>query len=104
MIASIRPYDAVGRYGGEEFLVVIANSDSDAGAERADQIRRAIAGQPFLRDKAAVNVTCSLGVYPPMSTRSRLPGRCSRKPMPRCILPKETAATESKSVSPNGSL
>src|SRR5258708_177667 len=62
MTATIRPYDAVGRYGGEEFLVVMANADSHAAAERADQIRKAIAGQPFLRDKGAVAVTCSLGV------------------------------------------
>ncbi|MBI2681240.1 MAG: diguanylate cyclase [Candidatus Solibacter usitatus] len=63
MTATIRPYDAVGRYGGEEFLIVMANSDSHAAAERADQIRKAIAGSSFLRDRAAVDVTCSLGVY-----------------------------------------
>jgi two-component system cell cycle response regulator len=63
MAATIRPYDAVGRYGGEEFLIVMANADSRAAAERADQIRKAIAGQPFLQDKTAVDVTCSLGVF-----------------------------------------
>jgi len=63
MVATIRPYDAVGRFGGEEFLIVMANSDSHAAAERADQIRKAIGGRPFLREKTAVDVTCSLGVY-----------------------------------------
>ncbi len=63
MTSTIRPYDAVGRYGGEEFLIVMVNSDSHAAAERADQIRKAIAGQPFLHEKIAVDVTCSLGVY-----------------------------------------
>ncbi len=42
MKESVRPYDTVGRYGGEEFLIVVPEADADAALGVAERIRRAI--------------------------------------------------------------
>jgi len=62
MVASVRSYDYVGRYGGEEFLVVLNNCDASASLLRAEQIRRAIASVPVQTIRGPNSVTMSLGV------------------------------------------
>jgi diguanylate cyclase (GGDEF)-like protein len=58
----VRPYDAVCRYGGEEFLIVLPGCDSTDAALRAEQIRFLIAASPFQIPEGNLNLTCSLGV------------------------------------------
>jgi two-component system cell cycle response regulator len=58
----VRPYDAVCRYGGEEFLIVLPGCDLADATLRAEQIRSAIAATPFQIPEGDVNLTCSLGV------------------------------------------
>ena len=58
----VRPYDAVCRYGGEEFLIVLPGCDLADATLRAEQIRAAIAASPFRIPEGDVNLTCSLGV------------------------------------------
>jgi diguanylate cyclase (GGDEF)-like protein len=58
----VRPYDFIGRYGGEEFLIIIPScspSDLPAGAER---LRFAIANKPVETSVGPVPCTISLGV------------------------------------------
>ena len=43
LLASVRSYDFVGRYGGEEFLVVLNNCNPAYAFARAEEIRKAIA-------------------------------------------------------------
>jgi diguanylate cyclase (GGDEF)-like protein len=59
--ASVRPYDGVGRYGGEEFLVVLPGCDPTAVEARAEAIRHSIAAEPVIFDDAALLVTASFG-------------------------------------------
>jgi two-component system cell cycle response regulator len=62
MLASVRSYDFVGRYGGEEFLVVLNNCDASQSLPRAEEIRRAIASVPVQTIQGPIPVTMSLGV------------------------------------------
>lgn len=57
-----RPYDLVVRYGGEEFLVMLATSTVGAGATTAQRIRQSIADNPVKLDGREVRVTVSIGV------------------------------------------
>jgi len=58
----IRPYDAACRYGGEEFLMILPGCGIAGAANRAQDIRTAIAQHPFQIPEGSLNVTCSLGV------------------------------------------
>lgn len=44
---SVRPYDALGRYGGEEFLLVLPNCDLLTCAQQAERLRVAICQEPI---------------------------------------------------------
>ena len=58
----MRSYDFVGRYGGEEFLVVLNNCDSAFAFARAEEIRNTIAQRPVQTSAGPVPVTMSLGL------------------------------------------
>ena len=62
LLASVRSYDFVGRYGGEEFLIVLNNCNLPSALQRAEQIRRAIASTPVQTARGPVPVTMSLGI------------------------------------------
>jgi diguanylate cyclase (GGDEF)-like protein len=61
LIHSVRDYDAVGRYGGEEFLIVFGNCDEDSLKSRAEQIRAAIASMPIQVGNTELSVSISIG-------------------------------------------
>jgi len=58
----VRPYDTVGRYGGEEFLVVAPLSDSVGTMSLAERVRKRIESTPILTDSGPIQVTISCGV------------------------------------------
>ena len=62
LLTNSRKYDGVGRYGGEEFLIVLPGCDLETAVRRADQIRNAIATTPITGPQGALNVTVSMGV------------------------------------------
>jgi diguanylate cyclase (GGDEF)-like protein len=62
IVASVRPYDSVGRYGGEEFTILMPECRLEEAAERAEQVREAIAQSPVATPAGPISVTCSFGV------------------------------------------
>ena len=61
--ATVRDSDVAGRWGGEEFLLLLPGADAVGGAQLADRIRASLAERSFLgRDGQVVTVTCSFGV------------------------------------------
>jgi diguanylate cyclase (GGDEF)-like protein len=62
LLASVRSYDFVGRYGGEEFLVVLNNCNPAYALARAEEIRKAISQRPVPTTSGLVPLTMSLGL------------------------------------------
>ena len=62
LLASVRSYDFVGRYGGEEFLVVLNNCNPAYAFARAEEIRKGIAQRPMPSSSGPVSITMSLGL------------------------------------------
>jgi diguanylate cyclase (GGDEF)-like protein len=59
--ATTRPTDAVGRYGGEEFMVVLPGTNAVDAERAAERIRLAVMAEPVPLNGVAVPVTCSVG-------------------------------------------
>jgi diguanylate cyclase (GGDEF)-like protein len=62
LLASVRSYDFVGRYGGEEFLIVLNNCNSSQAIVRAEQVRNGIVNHPVQTTRGPLPITMSLGV------------------------------------------
>ena len=60
--ASIRPYDTIGRYGGEEFVVVLPGCALDEAVKRAESIREFVCGQSVSVGETSIPITMSIGV------------------------------------------
>ena len=60
--ASVRATDAVGRYGGEEFVVLAVGCGLDEGLKIAERFRQAVSMQPILTPAGPIQVTTSVGV------------------------------------------
>jgi two-component system, cell cycle response regulator len=58
----LRAYDAVGRFGGEEFLIVLPGCAVKHALQVAERLRSYIATQPISTAAASIDVTASFGV------------------------------------------
>jgi two-component system cell cycle response regulator len=59
-----RDTDAVGRFGGEEFVVVSEETDERGATQLAERIRSELAATVFPTELGPLSVTCSVGVAP----------------------------------------
>jgi diguanylate cyclase (GGDEF)-like protein len=61
LTAGVRSYDAVGRYGGEEFLIVLPGCDISSLRQRAEHILEGFRAKPFGALESSISVRVSLG-------------------------------------------
>ncbi len=59
---SVRGTDVIGRYGGEEILIVCPETDAATARELAERIRATVAATPIKADSQAISITVSIGV------------------------------------------
>jgi diguanylate cyclase (GGDEF)-like protein len=74
MMALLRPYDTVGRYGGEEFLIVLPRADAGRAWEIAERMRTRLAEQPFQVGEVRLHIEASVGV-----AQLRAPGETAQE-------------------------
>ncbi len=61
--SEVRVSDVAARFGGEEFVVLLPNTDTDSGVLLAERIRRSISSPPIeLRYDGSVTITASVGI------------------------------------------
>ena len=62
MQLALRPYDRLGRYGGEEFLIIASDCDLSQTAALAERIRSFMSTEPVKDQFSEIFVTVSLGI------------------------------------------
>lgn len=62
MTKCTRPYDCVGRYGGEEFLMIFPTSTDEGIVRLAERMRKAIEATPVPTPEGEIAITASFGV------------------------------------------
>jgi diguanylate cyclase (GGDEF)-like protein len=62
MRTALRAYDSIGRYGGEEFLIVLPDCDTDAAVVVAERARTCVAATPVRVGDTDIPLSISLGV------------------------------------------
>jgi two-component system, cell cycle response regulator len=62
MVACVRPYDTVGRYGGEEFVIVAPSCERSGAVMLAERILTSLRSLPIETDRGPLSVTVSCGV------------------------------------------
>ena len=62
MVSAARSGDEIGRYGGEEFLFILANTDLDAAAEVAERVRTRVGDDAIRHLSTSIQATVSMGI------------------------------------------
>jgi len=62
LLGQLRPYDQLGRFGGEEFTVVLPGAGRTEAADVAERLRRAVAAGPVVLAGREVYLSVSVGV------------------------------------------
>jgi diguanylate cyclase (GGDEF)-like protein len=62
MRQAVRPYDLVGRCGGEEFVILLPECAADDAVACAERVRELVAAEPIVEGEHEIAVTLSIGV------------------------------------------
>jgi diguanylate cyclase (GGDEF)-like protein len=76
----LRKYDNAGRYGGEEFFIILPNSNLEQARQIADRFRLSLAGSLVMCGEEKIRITASLGVaqFHPGESKESWIGRADR--------------------------
>ena len=64
---TVRDYDQFGRYGGEEFLLILPDATFEGAVVAAEKVRQAVRTRPFMYNDTPLQVTVSLGIATSLS-------------------------------------
>ncbi|MFC1836969.1 diguanylate cyclase, partial [Thermodesulfobacteriota bacterium] len=62
IVGGLRPYDSVGRYGGEEFIIICPGSNGPNTLKVAERLRVSFSESPIVTGEGDFNITVSFGV------------------------------------------
>jgi diguanylate cyclase (GGDEF)-like protein len=62
LAARLRPCDNIGRYGGEEFLIILPSCNPQDAMDVAERVRVCVSSEPIVTPAGALSATVSLGV------------------------------------------
>jgi diguanylate cyclase (GGDEF)-like protein len=79
MREALRTVDAVGRYGGEEFMIILPHTPYEEALKTGERLRQRVAEHVFKTGRAPVKVTISVGVASYPSEKVDAPGALIRE-------------------------
>jgi two-component system cell cycle response regulator len=91
---ALRASDLLGRYGGEEFVVVLPDCDRNRAGEVAERMRAAIAAVPIVAGDASLALTVSIGV----TTAGRGDSAAERPSLPALVHTADRALYRAKAA------
>ncbi|MBI5572516.1 MAG: diguanylate cyclase [Desulfomonile tiedjei] len=62
MVSAVRPYDSVGRYGGEEFIMILPGASLAESTQMAERLRESLSAEPLRTAEGSFAMTMSFGV------------------------------------------
>jgi diguanylate cyclase (GGDEF)-like protein len=87
--ANVRSVDTLGRYGGEEFLLIMPETDIEGALASAENLRRIVARTDLVTEEARISVTISAGVTG---------GRSCARPTAPCTGPRPSGGISSSRI------
>lgn len=93
LAGAVRTYDFVGRYGGEEFIVVLSNCDPNYAAGRAEEIRKSVSNHAIQTARGPIALTMSFGLL--------LTGEWGLRPIEELLHEVDNALYEAKAAGRN---
>jgi diguanylate cyclase (GGDEF)-like protein len=80
MRGAVRAQDQVARWGGEEFVLLLPETDLDGARDVAEKVRHAIADTPIAHgdDRISIRITAGVCAFKPDESLDRVLGRADR--------------------------